>query len=295
MIHTRRSRLITKLAAAGVLCIAAAACSKPPTESAVDTSDYLVRIGNDRLTHEDLRSAVPPGLSATDSARYVKVYIKEWIDSRLVDRYARTDLDMTEIDRLTDEYRRRLITLEYRRRLFDAHRDTISPDSIAAYYEAHRSEFVLQSPLIRGVYLKVPATAANLSTIRRLYRSNRPADIDRLDKESTSTAIHYDYFRNNWIDWRQVETRIPANFGDNPDAWPSRGRTLDSRVGNFVYLLYISDMLPAGSIKPLEAAREEITTRLLNRHRADFDREVERSLYTRAIKSGELDVRVSLD
>ncbi len=46
---------------------------------------------------------------------------------------------------------------------------------------------------------------------------------------------------------------------------------------------------------PFENARATVAERLLNRHRHEFDRIVSRELYSRALKSGELDVKIPLD
>ena len=54
-------------------------------------------------------------------------------------------------------------------------------DSLRAYYNSHNREFILERPLVRGIYLKVPDDAPNLGVIKRLYRSSRRDDIDRLE------------------------------------------------------------------------------------------------------------------
>lgn len=283
------------MASLAFLCIIAGGCSRAGNESQTDNSPFLVKVGNKKLTAEELSKALPRGLSAEDSARYVKVYVKNWLDTHLVNDYAREEIDMSEIDRLTEEYRNRLIMLEYRRRLFESQADSIPADSIKAYYERHKDEFKLERPLVKGTYLKIPYHAANLNILRRLYRSEKPDDIDRLEKESLSSAIHYDYFRDHWVDWEQIETRIPHDFGAKADDWLKSNKTLDIKAGNFVYLLYISEVLPAGSTMPLEFARQNIVTRLLNTRRAEFDNEISRQLYTRALQSGRLVVNIPLE
>lgn len=293
MTESRHSRLCAILLSAGLLLCGFCSCSDSATSA--DHTSYVVRVGNKGLTADELRSAIPAGLSPDDSARYVHVYVKDWIDAHLVSDYAADEIDMSEIDRLTDEYRNRLILLEYRRRLFAAQADSVSDDSVRAYYEAHPGEFILERPIVRGTYLKVPAGAANLRVLRRLYKSDTPDGIDRLEKESLSSAIHYDYFRDRWVDWEQIETRIPYDFGNDPAVWLRSNSTLDVKSGNFVYLLHITEMLPAGSPMPVEIARGAIVTRLLNLRRHEFDEMVSRTLYSRALASGRLEVNIPLE
>lgn len=274
---------------------AAAGCTPDKTAGgAADQPDVLVRVGNTVLTAGELQKALPAGLSPEDSANYVKVYVRDWIDAHLVSEIASEEIDMTEIDRLTREYRDRLILLEYRRRLYASQSDSIPEDTIRAYYEAHSREFRLERPLIKGTYLKVSDDAANLRALRRLYASNDTADIDRLEKEVLKSAIHYDYFRDRWVDWEQVETRIPVDFGADPDAWLARNRRLDTSAGSYTYLLYVTEYLPSGSPMPFDIARDMIVGRLLNARRQAFDEAVSRQLYTRALEEGRLKVNIQL-
>lgn len=274
-----------------ILATVASSCGGHEDSSAAKpVTDLVARVDNHLLTLSDVRSAIPIGLSPEDSVEYAKVYVSEWIESHLVNEVATDELKMNEINRLTDEYRHRLILNEYRRQMFEQFADSIPEDSLKAYYEQHKSEFVLERPLIKGTYLKVPDNSANLKVLRRLYVSNKPDDIDRLEKESLSSAIHYDYFRDHWVDWEQIENRIPYDFGADISAWLARHDKLDTSVNSFTYLLYISDILPIGSPMPYENARGAILTRMLNSQRREFEAEVSRRLYSKAIESGRLQV-----
>lgn len=282
------SRLSLVLVAGLVLFLSS--CSGKKVEQSM--SDFLVRVGDEYLTSAQVARAVPAGLSPDDSTAFATGYIKQWIDTRLVSEYAATEVDMTEIDRLTEEYRNSLILNEYRRRLFNSQADSIPEDTIVAYYEAHKGDFVTDRPFVRGVYLKVPDRAANIRILRRLYQSDKPADIDRLEKESLSSAIHYDYFRDRWVDWEQIESRIPYDFGDNSMTWLRQHKTLDYSAGSFVFLLHIVEVLPPGTTMPLEIARPTVVSRLLNAQRHRFDEMISRNLYSRALESGRLEVRI---
>lgn len=265
-------------------------CSGDKTSDA----DVVAQVGESVLTNDELVRAVPGGLSPEDSTSFVRSYVTDWVERHLISDYASDGIDMDEINHLTDDYRRNLITIAYRRKVFESMAESVADDSIKAYYDAHRQDFVLERPLVKGVYLKVRDDAKNLSTLRRLYRSARPEDIDRLEKEILESTIHYDYFRDKWIDWEQIETRIPYQFGDD-DTWLKSNYTLDYTAGGYTYLLAISEFLPSGSPMPIETARAEIINRLLNSRRREFDRELTRRLYNEALKAGKLRVNISLE
>lgn len=259
------------------------ACSH--SDRANKNGDIIAAVGKSTLTRSDLHKALPGGLSPDDSTTFARAYIRRWIDSRLIERVAIDAVDMAEIDRLTAEYRQSLIMSQYRRAMATQADALFSDDTLRAYYDSHKNEFRLERPLVRGVYLKVPDNAPNLRVLKRLYTSVKAPDMDRLEKEAPKTAIHYDYFREHWIDWEQIEKRIPANI-PSPDAFLRAGKPLNVSHGGFTYLLHVSDYLPSGAPLPFEAAEPMIRERLLTRNRLVYDAQLLKDLFDQALKDG---------
>lgn len=273
----------------------AVSCGK--RERVAEPEGMLARVDAATLTREDVVAAMPVGLSADDSVRFVRAYVRNWVDTRLIEGLAAERVDMERIDAMVAQYRRDLIVREYRDRMFSAEAADaeFSDSTVAAYYERNKGDFVLDRPLIRGVYIKLPDDARELGAIRRIYRSTRPADIDRLEKEVLGSAIHYDYFRDRWIDWEQVEARIPYDFGPNPADFVGTKRNLDVSVGGFTYLLEISDVLPAGAPMPVEVARPLVEERLLAERRRSYDSALRTRLYDDGVSAGRVVVAVPQD
>lgn len=248
--------------------------------------DAVAVVDGETLTRGELRSNIPAALSAEDSAAYARAYIRNWVDRKLVSNVAAADVDMAEIDRLVAEYREELIMNAYRREMVRRADNTeFTVDSLRAYFDSHSSEFVLERPIVRGVYLKVPDDYPKLAELKRLYRSTRPADVDKLE-QAANNAIHYDYFRDRWVDWEQIESRIPAEFPGGAEAFLRAGRPLDFSAGGFTYLLSVSEYQPAGAPMPFEAARPIVRDRLLNAVRRRYDTQLRHELEDRALRRG---------
>ena len=277
-----------------LIVILAAGCSG--SSPGKDDSPVLAKVGKSVLTQADLAKALPIGLNSSDSATYASTYIRKWISGKLVSDIASNEIEMDDIDRMVNDYRNRLIEMEYRRRMADAHAVSDFPeDSLRNFYQANSSDFVLERPMLQGIYLKVPDNAPNLKLIRRLYRSDSQADIDRLEKEVLQSAIHYDYFRDKWVDWAQIETHIPYDFGSRPDAF-LRGRDhFETSAGGFVYLLDITDVLPTGSVMPFDNAKVLINERLAARERRIYDANLMSNLYDKSLSDGKIQLFVDLE
>lgn len=272
------------LFAAMLAAIIAAGCSKKPVDA-----DALVSAGKEVLTRSQLQQAMPGGLSADDSAAFATAFIRNWINERLIANVARDQVDMAEIERLTAEYRQALIMTGYRRAMASQVSDTISEETLRDYYTANKRQFVLERPLVKGVYLKVPSGAENLKLLRRLYNSDRPDDMDRLEKEAMHSALHYDYFRDRWIDWEQIENRIPTNI-TSPNSFLSQKKNLVVENDGFTYLLYISAYIPAGDAMPFEAAKSLVKERLMSVQRRAFDAALLQDLYNKSVDDGFLKI-----
>ncbi|MDE6276763.1 MAG: peptidyl-prolyl cis-trans isomerase [Muribaculaceae bacterium] len=261
-----------------------------------ETAPMLARVGRERLTLEDVSREMPGGLTPEDSVKFVKGYVYSWVETRLLSAMAPEDLDMAEIDRLVEDYRSSLIAEAYRRKIAeDGSSTSFSEDSMRVWYEGHKADFKLREPLVKGVYVKLPEKTSNLGTIRKLMRSDKTEDIDMLEKEVLrSQAIHYDYFRERWVDWDQIEVRIPYAFG-SAESFLKPGRFLETSSGGHTYLLRITEVAPKGSIMPYEAARDDVRERLLAERRKQTDAAFRADLLERALATGRAEITGLID
>ena len=263
----------------------------------VSDEDILVKVGKEYLTKNELSQNMPYGLSESDSTKFARAYIRSWIDSKTLGEIAAKNInDLSRINRMVDEYRNQLIMWEYRQQMYETRADKeLSADSIAAYYEAHKSEFTTAGPYIKGIYIKVADHAANLDKLKKWYRSEKAEDIDNIEKFGLSEAIHYDYFRDRWVDWEQIESKIPYDFGRNHDSFLKTNKNFETSIGGFTYLLNITDYLPTGSVMPLEIASQHIRETIINRRRLEYDRMLRQDLYEKGIKDGDITILCDLE
>ena len=115
-----------------LIVILVVACSHGDADR--DDSPVLAKVGKSQLTVSELAAAIPLGLNSADSARFASAYIRRWVDSRLISDIASAEIDMRDIDRMVNDYRNRLIEMEYRRRMADAHASTDFPDDYCAIF-----------------------------------------------------------------------------------------------------------------------------------------------------------------
>lgn len=280
---------------AAIAVVIATACSNDNS-----VGEYLVRVEDKVLTRADIERVIPSGLSAEDSTAMATAYIKQWIDDALINHIAaRNVTNMDEIEQKVAEYRTALINAEYRRLMAaEAGINKFDPDTIEKYYLEHISDFTLDAPVVRGVLVRVDSTFTHTNELIKLYRSNKPDDIDSLDKlltDDNATGItSYDYFRDNWVGWERITATIPSDFGGDASRFLKSTDHIEVSDKGYTWLLHISDYRLAGAAAPLEYVQPSIEAALTNIAMLNRDRDLRKRLRDEAIESGKLDIRVNL-
>ena len=260
-------------------------CSKQESPKEV-----LARVGTATFTQRQLDEVMPDGL--TDSAQIVfaNSYIDEWIAEQLLYQMARKNLPGVErLEKLVEMYRRELFIHEYRKRLSDERISNRLPeDTLQQFYDVHKNEFLLHKPIVKGLLLKVPTNAPQLSSLRKWVASAGKNGVENIEKYAIKNAIGYDYFFDHWVWFDDVKDNIPYEFSDDK-TFLSKHKTFEHKGDDMIYLLYIDSYLVTGEVMPYEFARSRILEILLNEYRVKFNRELEQELYDEALIDGTIE------
>lgn len=251
-------------------------------------SETVAEVGDSILTVTDVICRIPVGITPTDSAMLFDAIVDGWIERLLLDKLGQDNIDdMHEIERMVDQYRRKLIVASYRRSLRASHRWKVPEDSVRSYWSLHRPEFVLGRPVIKGLYVKVPSDVSRLSDIRRWMQTATPDAIDNLEKYGLRDAVEYSFFIDKWTDWNVLSRQIPYSFG-NPDDFVAHHRNFETVYGGMAYILHITAFLPSGEQMPYEVAAPLIAEVLEADAGETYERRLIAGLYARARKEGSL-------
>ena len=141
---------------------------------------------------------------------------------------------------------------------------------------------MLDKPIVKGVFLKVPLKASKLSDVRRWYKRNTQDAIEQLEKYSLRNAVTYDYFYDYWRPVDEIEALIPTKLWTGKDDYLDQNRNVELKDTAFVYFLHIEEFQGKGKQKPLDSANEEIKEILINLKRVEFINKVKEDLYRQA-------------
>lgn len=255
-----------------------------------DEPDALVKVNDRILTRNEVESLIPKGTTSADSLLLAESYIKKWVKDELVLKIAQRNLgsDKETIDKLVDAYRRSLLRYRYQEKLIQEKlSDEIQESDVLTYYDTNKEKFVLDKNLIKGLFLKVPVDAPNLSEVKTWYKSGNVASLEKIEKYSIQNAAIYEYFFDKWVDFDEIRNNIPNQIS-NPESFLRTNKTLEVTDSSFCYLLNIRQVLLKGQVEPFEYAEPRIREILINQRKLDFIKEFEEELYNDALDGGDV-------
>ncbi|MDD2962079.1 MAG: hypothetical protein PHR45_08405 [Muribaculaceae bacterium] len=262
------------------------------SSDSVKEEDILVSYDNKVLTRNEVLTNIGMCNNSEDSIIQMEEYIKKWINAQLMNKVAINNIsDLDRIEKKVEEYRQSLLAYEYRKRMIlnDETIFSIPKDSLVAFYDLHKTEFKLEEPIIKGIFIKIAADADRLKDLKKWYKSDKVDDIDKLEKYGLKGAISYEYFRDKWITWTDIEKNIPKYFSD-PNSFVKTNKSYECDENGFVYLLNITDYREKGDIMPYGFAESRIKEIFVNSNQRKYDAMLQSQLYDEALSSGELKI-----
>jgi hypothetical protein len=268
-------------------------CSCAGSDSS-DENDVVVRIGEETLSRSMVLSLMPKGLSSADSLLYAESIQTKWIKDELVYDMALRNLDPDEksaIDALVNDYRRSLVRNSYQEKLVKEKLETnVTDEEKVSYYEENKDEFVLDNPIIKGVFLKIPSDAPGLDNVRKWYKSVDESAIEKIEKYSVQNAIFYEYFPDKWFDFNDVFDNMPIHVS-NPNEYLRAHNQVELSDSSFCYFLNVTDYIMSGNMAPLEYVEPKIVEKIVNKKKVDYLVDFENDLYKNAINKGDVKLK----
>jgi hypothetical protein len=244
----------------------------------------LVEVAGNFLYQEDLQAALPLNLSSEDSVLFAENYIRNWVeDILLFDKAEDNVRDSEKVRALVENYRRALVMHAYQEELINQQLSgEIMPTEVADYYEKNKSLFVLENPVVKGIFIKVPLGSSGLQDVRRWYKKNTQDAIEKLEKYSLRNAVTYDYFYDQWRPLEEIEAMLPVKKWESGSNYLKQNPDVELKDTAFHYFLHIEEFQGKGEQKPLDFAGDEIKEILINLKRVDFINRVKEDLYRQA-------------
>lgn len=268
------------------LSLLLASCGKKEEVRYASGKTPLVELDGNVLYQEDLQQVLPVNITEADSAQFADRYIENWLSELLLYQNAERNVrDDKSIDELVENYRRSLIVHEYQQLLIKQKiEQNISMQEILSFYEENKNLFVLEEPIMKGLFIKLPLSAPNQASIKRLYRLRDDESYDEIEKYCIRNAPYYEFFYDYWHQVSDIEILLPKMDVLLQD-YLDKNNFLELKDDDFLYLLNVSEYLPKGSVAPIEQVENRIKRLLVNNKEVTYIQQIKKDLYNTAIEN----------
>ena len=275
------------MACCGCMLCAFASC-RPKTEHGGRLP--IAQVANHYLYYDEAEKVMPHGLSRADSIEFIRDFARKWAEDQVLYEKAEHNVRGDErIERLVASYRRSLILNQYEQQLILQKMDeNISEEELSKYYEENIQLFVLEEPVIKGIFIKAPRTSPGLKELKKWYKDNSDLAMEELEKYAFRNAVIYDYFYDHWKPVSELENKVIVNLAELLSKDMEKHRNIEAEDDEYCYLLHIEEYVTKGEAKPYDLARSEIVDLLANKHRVDFMQQVKQDLYNQSIEMGRI-------
>ncbi len=271
-----------------ICCVVLVSCQKKKPEADA-LRQPLIEVEGHFLYQDELAPVIPSGISTADSAALADAFIRNWATNVLLYENAKRNVaNEAEIEQMVESYRKSITIHYYQQRLVAQRLGSVGDDEVAAFYEAHSTQFPLHDHLLRGVFLKVPNGAPDIDKVHRAFKKlDDDKNIQKLEEYSVQHAANYDYFVDSWILLNDLAKKMPLD-GIDPKNLLANHTFYETSDSTYTYMLDIADYKLAGSTAPLEFVSERIRTMLNNQRKQEYIKQFEQSLYDDAVNSGQI-------
>lgn len=269
-----------------VAALLLAACQKEVNHGG---KTALMEVDGEFLYKEDVLRIIPYGLASDDSAAFVQDYMRKWAEDMIFFKKAERNVsDKGRIARMVEEYRRALVLNDYEQRLLQEQvSGELEEMELQMYYDENKEFFILEEPIIKGVFLKVPLTAPDLKEMKTHYKDNSEQAREQLEKCAFRNAVIYEYFYDQWMPVSELEGKTIVNLAELSKEFATN-RDIEASDEEYCYLLHVDEYMLKGEVKPYDLARYEIIDLLSNTRKVDFMRKVKVDLYNQYLETGRI-------
>ncbi len=247
----------------------------------------VAEVGKVVLYYDEVPKLIQNGEIDADSATLFQDYINKWAKRQLILQKAEENLSpatKNEIDKQLEEARANLVIYQYQQKMIIEKLDTVISDGeIENYYANNEKSFILNSNIVKALYIKLPMETPDLSRIRLLARSIDQKDLQQLESLCYEFADKIEDFNEEWVPLDRLIAELHTNI-DNQENFLKRNTFLETNDSTSTYLVSFRDYRLRSSLAPFEYVKDDIKRIIWNTRRFEFLQSLENGIYNDALK-----------
>ena len=266
------------------ICILLAGCRNKKTAT---HRIPVAEVGNIVLYYDMIPRLINRGINEQDSMANIQNYINKWAKRELLLQKAEENLSTEikdEITKQVEETHDNLVIYQYQRQMMLSKMDTVLTEKeLKDYFDTNGKCFMLNSNIVKALFIKLPIETPNLAKIKTLARSSDQSDLQELEKYCYQFAEKFDDFNEEWVSMDRLMVELKKDIEDEDD-FLKRNTFFESRDSAFIYLVSIRDYKLRSTPAPFDYVKDDIKRIIYNTRRFEFLQSLENGIYNDALK-----------
>ena len=244
----------------------------------------LAQVFDKRLYASEAEEVLPSALNYEDSVLALNAYIERWIRENVMMHEAEKNLPPDlKIDELVKDYESSLIMHQYEKSVVETLLDTlISEGELEQYYEENKSQYQLESTIVRCHLIKVPQSTDEkiIKRFEKNWKSKKAGDYQDLVALSNQYASTYYLSDSIWYKLDLIRQEMP--IGSVNDNAIRNNRVFQLTNDDYYYFLKILEIKDKKEIAPLAFIQEQAAKVILHKRKIALLEKLKEDLYQRA-------------
>ena len=256
--------------------------------------DVIAAVDGVELRIADVMRDMPEGITGTDSATFVRMYVDNWVLNRLKMKRAEEVLTSSEdIERLVEGYRQSLMMRQLDQYYIDKMLDVeITDKQISAYYRAHSAAFRLDHNVVQGVVVKVPKTFRNITTLTTAIKNSAKAeDWAELEALAEKHSLSVTTMPSQWVSYSDFLSNLPTERSRTYNDLISKSTVQQMSSDDALFYFIITDRALKGELAPIASVESDIRRRRYAERRDEVVKEYEAELKRKSVEEGRIMLR----
>lgn len=255
-------------------------------------SKIVAEVGNKKLFQNQLRIIVPKNSKKEDSVLFAKNYIEKWIKDQLLLEKAELYLDQERLDEIgvmIENYKTSLMVFQYQQLFIQQKLDTIVAEkAIEEYYDTHSSNFILDSAVVKVIFVKLLKSVPDKHKVKRWMLSHQEKDLIKIEDYCYQNAKKFS-MGEEWIYFNHLLTVVPKKI-DNKAWFLRNNKFIETQDSLYTYYVQIIDYKLGGENKPVSFVKNQIKSIILNHRKIKLINNLEKNIYNDAINQKKITI-----
>ena len=232
----------------------------------------------------------PEDATADDSTLIQQAFVRRWSREAALEHEAERNLPSDlNIDRLVRDYRASLVSSHYEEVLISMRLDSaISQEELEAYYESSKGQYLLEKPIVRCLFIRVPYPTPEEETLQQLWNNGKITDTMAIKNYCERLSEVALLQPDAWYSLDDIATQLPE--GTLTAANVDSKREFSQQDGSHRYYFRLLEMKPRLEIAPLSYVEEQARKVILHGRKAKVINEAREEIFERDLKNKDIEI-----